>query len=112
MNQKYGLIDTMPDSRMMNKQEMKKLIEKQENGEMSEGGRAVRAVTPIDRESEMIWRDRTNRTNEKVRHENLLKGKIGDFSFDLDIQKTNEARFMDNLNRRRQHVMQNAKDAK
>ena len=98
LNQKYG-IETMPDSMRYSKYELKKLIEKQENGESEQP--SVRPITPIDRESEMIWRDRSSRTNEKVRNENLLRGKIGDFAFDLDIQKSSEARFMDNLNRRK-----------
>ena len=41
-------------------------------------------------------------------NENLLVGKVGYFSFDNDIQRNNEQRFVSNLQRRKRHVADNA----
>jgi hypothetical protein len=41
-----------------------------------------------------------------------MQGKVGNAAFDLDLQKQNEARFMANLETRRQYVTHNTKQAK
>jgi|LakMenEpi03Aug12_release.lakeMendotaPanAssembly.Ray.scaffolds.fasta_scaffold2982735_1 hypothetical protein len=45
----------------------------------------ISAFTRLERQSELIWKDRSNRVNEKIRLENLMVGRIGNFAFDTDI---------------------------
>lgn len=45
----------------------------------------ISALTRLERQSELIWKDRSNRVNEKIRLENLMVGRIGNFAFDTDI---------------------------
>jgi len=48
-------------------------------------GVADDAMSKLERESELVWKDRTSRVNEQIRNENLLIGHIGSYAFDTDI---------------------------
>lgn len=63
---------------------------------------------PVDTLSTQVWNDRGYRINEAIYNENQLNGKVGFFSFDNDIQRHNEQRFKDNLERRKYNVAENA----
>jgi hypothetical protein len=67
---------------------------------------------PLERMSELIWKDKSYRKDQLVRWENFMRGKVGNAAFDVDIQKQNEAIFMKNLETRRQSITFNAKQAK
>jgi hypothetical protein len=66
----------------------------------------------LERDSELIWKDRSTRTDQLIRWENFKQGNVGNAAFDLDLQKANEARFMANLETRRQYVTAYTKQAK
>ena len=65
----------------------------------------------LERASELIWKDRSHKYNQAVRHENQLLGRIGGSAFTLDIQKHMEDRFNKNLKDRMSSIEKNAKKA-
>jgi len=45
----------------------------------------ISALTRLERLSELVWKDRQFKTNDKIRLDNLLVGHNGTYAFDTDI---------------------------
>ncbi len=95
IRQNYG-IDKVPDENFrLSKTELKKLITEQ--ADASDLNKSTRLLTPLERESELVWKDRQHKKDQKVRHENLVMGRVGTFAFDNHTFQQIEERFRENL---------------
>lgn len=117
LSQKYGEgHKTTKDTYKLSKFDLNKLLNDQrryKNNNFTVAEQQVlNELTPADSESVQVWNDRGYKVNELIYNENLLNGKVGYYSFDNDIQRHNEQRFKDNLERRKRQVGDNALHAR
>ena len=68
-----------------------------EQADASDLNKSSRLLTPLERESELVWKDRQHKKDQKVRHENLVMGRVGTFAFDNHTFQQIEERFRENL---------------
>lgn len=113
LTQKYGKHQkTDKDTYKLSKFDMTRLLQERERSKginfTAVEQELVNDLTPIESQSVRIWKDRSYYKNQQVYNENLLKGKCGNFAFDNELQRFNENRFQSNIDRRRNHVADNA----
>ena len=90
----------------MSTQELRKLVEGPNQSNQSNEN--TRPLTPLERESELVWKDRQAKKNQITRHENLLVGRLGTYAFDNNMMQNIEDRFRANLQKRKYQVVQGA----
>ena len=102
----YGIDKTPEENFRLSKTELKKLISEQ--ADAPEINKSTRLLTPLERESELVWKDRQHKKDQKVRHENLVMGRVGTFAFDNQTFQQIEERFRQNLQNRKTHIVNGA----